>query len=170
MECSYYQIAEIVSVRFFLAALALCHFVSHRFAHSLYGPISSDLFICPFTYKQRILFSVFRIDRIVPSDPPSHMEALLLNSSAVYLKWKAPALQAHNGKFLFPFASSSPHTYTLNGHMYSLNVISTSLCFSSVTFPLCCIYPSPPIFCFAYLRESLILRRNSISKTANLPR
>lgn len=35
---------------------------------------------------------------LVPSDPPSHMEALLLNSSAVYLKWKQPALQAHNGK------------------------------------------------------------------------
>lgn len=34
----------------------------------------------------------------VPSDPPSHMEALLLNSSAVYLKWKPPSLQTHNGK------------------------------------------------------------------------
>lgn len=35
---------------------------------------------------------------LVPSESPSHMEALLLNSSAVYLKWKPPAMQAHNGK------------------------------------------------------------------------
>lgn len=46
-----------------------------------------------------LLFSIFFHYLLVPSDPPSHMEALLLNSSAVYLKWKQPALQAHNGKF-----------------------------------------------------------------------
>lgn len=28
------------------------------------------------------------------------MEALLLNSSAVYLKWKQPAMQAHNGEWI----------------------------------------------------------------------
>ncbi|XP_046680537.1 roundabout homolog 2-like isoform X2 [Homalodisca vitripennis] len=33
----------------------------------------------------------------VPSEPPSHMEAVLLNSSAVYLKWKPPPQYAHNG-------------------------------------------------------------------------
>lgn len=33
------------------------------------------------------------------------MEALLLNSSAVYLKWKPPALQAHNGKSCFSLTS-----------------------------------------------------------------
>lgn len=34
----------------------------------------------------------------VPSEPPSHMEALLLNSTAVYLKWKAPPLHTLNGE------------------------------------------------------------------------
>lgn len=50
------------------------------------------------------LMDLILITFSVPSDPPSHMEALLLNSSAVYLKWKPPALQAHNGKSEFPAA------------------------------------------------------------------
>lgn len=33
----------------------------------------------------------------VPSEPPMHMEALLLNSSAVFLKWKPPPPNTHNG-------------------------------------------------------------------------
>lgn len=40
-------------------------------------------------------------DRLVflpgPSEPPSHMEATLLNSTAVHLKWKAPPAHNHNG-------------------------------------------------------------------------
>lgn len=50
------------------------------------------------------LMDLILIKFSVPSDPPSHMEALLLNSSAVYLKWKPPALQAHNGKSEFSAA------------------------------------------------------------------
>ena len=34
---------------------------------------------------------------LVPSEPPTNMEALLLNSSAVYVKWKAPRLESRNG-------------------------------------------------------------------------
>lgn len=30
-------------------------------------------------------------------EPPAHMEALLLNSTAVYLKWKSPPLPSLNG-------------------------------------------------------------------------
>lgn len=30
---------------------------------------------------------------------PSNMEALLLNSSAVYLKWKPPPIESHHGEF-----------------------------------------------------------------------
>ncbi|KAK9503659.1 hypothetical protein O3M35_010174 [Rhynocoris fuscipes] len=33
----------------------------------------------------------------VPSEPPTGLEAVLLNTSAVYLKWKAPPQAAHNG-------------------------------------------------------------------------
>lgn len=33
----------------------------------------------------------------VPIQAPSQMEALLMNSTAVYLKWKAPPLHAQNG-------------------------------------------------------------------------
>lgn len=33
----------------------------------------------------------------VPSEAPTNMEALLLNSSAVYIKWQGPSLGAHNG-------------------------------------------------------------------------
>lgn len=32
-----------------------------------------------------------------PSEPPAHMEAKLLNSSAVHLKWQPPPLQTLNG-------------------------------------------------------------------------
>lgn len=34
---------------------------------------------------------------LVPAEPPTHIEALLLNSSAVYLKWQAPKLKSQNG-------------------------------------------------------------------------
>lgn len=34
----------------------------------------------------------------VPEDPPEHMEALLLNSSAVYLKWKSPSSDSIHGE------------------------------------------------------------------------
>ncbi|XP_045476032.1 roundabout homolog 1-like isoform X2 [Harmonia axyridis] len=34
----------------------------------------------------------------VPADPPEHMEAILLNSSAVYLKWKSPASESIHGE------------------------------------------------------------------------
>lgn len=34
----------------------------------------------------------------VPNEPPTNMEALLLNSTAVYLKWKSPPLSSLNGE------------------------------------------------------------------------
>ncbi|XP_025832405.1 roundabout homolog 2-like, partial [Agrilus planipennis] len=34
----------------------------------------------------------------VPTEPPSHMEALLLNSTAVHLKWKSPPAMSINGQ------------------------------------------------------------------------
>lgn len=34
---------------------------------------------------------------LVPSEAPTHMEAILLNSTAVHLKWKPPPLYTHNG-------------------------------------------------------------------------
>ncbi|KRT83579.1 Immunoglobulin, partial [Oryctes borbonicus] len=34
----------------------------------------------------------------VPSEPPSYMEAMLINSTTVYLKWKAPPLSSLNGE------------------------------------------------------------------------
>lgn len=33
----------------------------------------------------------------VPSEPPTHMEAMLLNATAVYLKWRAPPLDSQKG-------------------------------------------------------------------------
>lgn len=33
----------------------------------------------------------------VPAEPPTHIEALLLNTTAVYLKWRAPTLKSQNG-------------------------------------------------------------------------
>ncbi|XP_054257308.1 roundabout homolog 2-like [Macrosteles quadrilineatus] len=33
----------------------------------------------------------------VPSEPPSNIEAVLVNTSAVYLKWKLPSQTSHNG-------------------------------------------------------------------------
>lgn len=98
MECSYYEITEIVSVRFF----ALLH------SSSTYSSLHSRQYnqshsICVFAHSLTNKTTHFFLSSsIVPSDPPSHMEALLLNSSAVYLKWKAPALQAHNGKLFVP--------------------------------------------------------------------
>ncbi|XP_037047604.1 protein sax-3 [Bradysia coprophila] len=59
-----------------------------------------EFFIVPFYKTVEGKPSNSRISRTledVPSEPPSHMEALLLNSSAVYLKWKQPAMPAHNG-------------------------------------------------------------------------
>lgn len=52
---------------------------------------------------QLMPFCIIFVSIIVPSEPPSHMEALLLNSSAVYLKWKQPAMQAHNGEWISSF-------------------------------------------------------------------
>ncbi|XP_063222076.1 roundabout homolog 2-like [Bacillus rossius redtenbacheri] len=33
----------------------------------------------------------------LPSEPPSHLEAVLINSTAVYIKWKPPAISSYNG-------------------------------------------------------------------------
>lgn len=46
-----------------------------------------------------LLFSLRLSGVIEPSMTISNMEALLLNSSAVYLKWKAPPEESHNGKY-----------------------------------------------------------------------
>lgn len=46
------------------------------------------------------LFPFHNLILTVPSEPPSNMEAVLLNSTAVYLKWKAPANNTINGKVL----------------------------------------------------------------------
>lgn len=47
----------------------------------------------------------------VPSAPPFGMEALLLNSSAVYLKWKPPTASAQNGNIsCFPASVSTYRT------------------------------------------------------------
>lgn len=40
---------------------------------------------------------------LVPAEPPTQMEALLLNSSAVFLKWKPPALKTQNGLLMSYF-------------------------------------------------------------------
>lgn len=59
--------------------------------------------------KFSIVYALFLYDTIiifflpslpldtVPSMAPSNMEALLLNSSAVYLKWKPPPIESHHG-------------------------------------------------------------------------
>jgi hypothetical protein len=44
---------------------------------------------------ETVAYCVFSI--LVPSEPPTQMEAILLNSSAVYLKWKPPPPNSHNG-------------------------------------------------------------------------
>ncbi|XP_053666292.1 roundabout homolog 1 [Anopheles marshallii] len=59
-----------------------------------------EFFIVPFYKTVEGKPSNYRLARTledVPSDPPYGMEALLLNSSAVYLKWKAPAATSQNG-------------------------------------------------------------------------
>lgn len=59
-----------------------------------------EFFIVPFYKTVEGKPSNSRIARTmedVPSEPPHSMEALMLNSSAVYLKWKAPNLSAQNG-------------------------------------------------------------------------
>ncbi|GLH09012.1 Neuroglian [Gryllus bimaculatus] len=38
-----------------------------------------------------------RTNEDAPSEPPMHMEALLLNASSVFLKWKPPPPNTHNG-------------------------------------------------------------------------
>uniref|UniRef100_A0A182K663 Roundabout n=1 Tax=Anopheles christyi TaxID=43041 RepID=A0A182K663_9DIPT len=59
-----------------------------------------EFFIVPFYKSIEGKPSNYRIAKTledVPSEPPFGMEALLLNSSAVYLKWKPPAASAKNG-------------------------------------------------------------------------
>ncbi|XP_061510515.1 roundabout homolog 2 isoform X1 [Anopheles gambiae] len=59
-----------------------------------------EFFIVPFYKSVEGKPSNYRIARTledVPSAPPFGMEALLLNSSAVYLKWKPPTASAQNG-------------------------------------------------------------------------
>uniref|UniRef100_A0A182N8T3 Roundabout n=1 Tax=Anopheles dirus TaxID=7168 RepID=A0A182N8T3_9DIPT len=59
-----------------------------------------EFFIVPFYKSVEGKPSNYRVARTledVPSEPPFGMEALLLNSSAVYLKWKAPPAAAQNG-------------------------------------------------------------------------
>uniref|UniRef100_A0A182YHF3 Uncharacterized protein n=1 Tax=Anopheles stephensi TaxID=30069 RepID=A0A182YHF3_ANOST len=59
-----------------------------------------EFFVVPFYKTVEGKPSNYRLARTledVPSEPPYGMEALLLNSSAVYLKWKAPAAKAQNG-------------------------------------------------------------------------
>ncbi|XP_039438297.1 roundabout homolog 1-like [Culex pipiens pallens] len=59
-----------------------------------------EFFIVPFYKTVEGKPSNSRIARTledVPSAPPTAMEALLLNSSAVYLKWKAPPIGSING-------------------------------------------------------------------------
>lgn len=64
------------------------------------------------------------------------MEALLLNSSAVYLKWKAPALQAHNGKFLFIFIKQLPKIDTIDLVYDLIEFCKVSLTPSPLSLPL----------------------------------
>uniref|UniRef100_A0A182JEU5 Uncharacterized protein n=1 Tax=Anopheles atroparvus TaxID=41427 RepID=A0A182JEU5_ANOAO len=59
-----------------------------------------EFFIVPFYKSVEGKPSNSRVARTledVPSEPPYGMEALLLNSSAVYLKWKPPPPTSHNG-------------------------------------------------------------------------
>ncbi|XP_053673919.1 roundabout homolog 2-like, partial [Anopheles nili] len=59
-----------------------------------------EFFIVPFYKSVEGKPSNYRVARTLedaPSEPPYGMEALLLNSSAVYLKWKPPATSAQNG-------------------------------------------------------------------------
>uniref|UniRef100_A0A182Q5Y2 Roundabout n=1 Tax=Anopheles farauti TaxID=69004 RepID=A0A182Q5Y2_9DIPT len=59
-----------------------------------------EFFIVPFYKSVEGKPSNYRVARTledVPSEPPFGMEALLLNSSAVYLKWKPPPATAQNG-------------------------------------------------------------------------
>lgn len=62
-----------------------------------------EFFIVPFYKTVQGKPSNSRIARTiedVPSEAPSNMEALLLNSTAVFIKWKAPAAQNQNGVLL----------------------------------------------------------------------
>lgn len=54
------------------------------------------------------------IDSIaVPSEAPSNIEAVLLNSTAVYLKWLQPPNNTINGKYYIqPTLSIHNHTHT----------------------------------------------------------
>lgn len=70
----------------------------------------------------------------VPSDPPSHMEALLLNSSAVYLKWKPPALQAHNGKLRINFSAKFHENFIKTGQGLLTLVVIVTVFVDSVEF------------------------------------
>ncbi|KAG5676557.1 hypothetical protein PVAND_006381 [Polypedilum vanderplanki] len=63
-----------------------------------------EFFIVPFYRTVEGKPSNSRIARTledVPSEPPSNMEAKLLNVSTVYVKWKAPPTKSHNGILKF---------------------------------------------------------------------
>ncbi|XP_037958391.1 protein sax-3 [Teleopsis dalmanni] len=63
-----------------------------------------EFFIVPFYKSVEGKPSNSRISRTledIPNDAPFGMEAILLNSSAVFLKWKAPKLKAEHGILLF---------------------------------------------------------------------
>ncbi|XP_031355084.1 roundabout homolog 1-like [Photinus pyralis] len=60
-----------------------------------------EFFLVPFYKTVEGMPSNSRIVRTledVPAESPSHMEALLLNSTAVYLKWRCPPLASLNGE------------------------------------------------------------------------
>ncbi|XP_058122733.1 roundabout homolog 2-like [Anopheles ziemanni] len=65
--------------------------------------VKYEFFIVPFYKSVEGKPSNSRVARTledVPSEPPYGMEALLLNSSAVYLKWKPPPVMTQNGILL----------------------------------------------------------------------
>lgn len=61
--------------------------------------VRADLstWMAPYTKPTKLVvtYLLFRIS--VPSEAPSGMEAVLLNSTAVILKWKPPPPSTHNG-------------------------------------------------------------------------
>ncbi|XP_018917016.2 roundabout homolog 2 [Bemisia tabaci] len=69
----------------------------------------------------------------VPSEPPTHMEPLLLNSSSVYLKWKEPPDSSHNGvirSYQVVVRGGSNNTVLSN---VSVNAASPSLLLTNLT-------------------------------------
>ncbi|XP_055386223.1 roundabout homolog 2-like [Condylostylus longicornis] len=63
-----------------------------------------EFFIIPFYKNFEGIPSNSIVERTledIPSEPPYELEALLLNTSAVFLKWKPPNLQSQNGLLLY---------------------------------------------------------------------